>query len=181
MIYDFRIFNTTSFLSHDVDESADCLSAGSLPTSLDSFVHHDLTSTERMSYTNAAVSSIAGAPHAAFGTSLAFAAALSCEQDAGVIGDATCDPYEAYRRLGIDADQLVQRFAMCCEESCCNLLPISGLKTYRQEEGHPHPSGQVGTFYVPRTTTSAARCWLLCRSQVSFEGTVLRHGAAGLT
>ena len=96
-----------------------------------------------MSFTNATVSSITGAPHTSIGTTLAFSAALSRELNPDIVNDATTDPFEAYRRLGVEPDQLIQRFAMCTEKSCCHLVPMSGLNAYQPDEGHPDTSGST--------------------------------------
>ena len=127
----------------DSDEDRRMSPSAPLPMAdgLDHFVHHDMTPAERMSYTNAAVSSITGAPHSSVANGLAFSAALTRQLDPDVDDDAITDPYEAYRRLGIDSDDLVKRFAMCSDKTCCHLVPMSEVKTYRTDDGHPHPDG----------------------------------------
>ena len=57
------------------------------------------------------MSSITGAPHTLIGTTLAFSAALSRELNPDIVDDAITDHFEAYRRLGVEPDQLIQRFA----------------------------------------------------------------------
>lgn len=104
------------------------------------FPHHILPSSTWIAYTNAAVTSILGGTKASVATGLACAQGLCPEQPI------TADPYRALTVLGVNPDDIVQLFAVCPDERCCNILPLSELNTASAEARHLTPYGELCDF-----------------------------------
>ena len=76
-----------------------------LPPVVTSFVHHELAASDRETYTLAALLSLKGIAHNDISNVLAFGSRHRSTITGGLADvNSTRDPYEAYRRLGIDPD-----------------------------------------------------------------------------
>jgi hypothetical protein len=48
----------------------------------------------------------------------------------------TTDPLAVYEKLGVNPDNVIERYAMCPDESCCFILPLSQLDQPVADEPH---------------------------------------------
>ena len=111
------------------------------PLFADRFLHYDLLPADRMAYTQAAFSSISGSHLNSVSSVLNFAAAYHHQTTGRRLTDDTMDPFEAYRRLGVDPDSVIQRFAVCSNSDCCLLHAANDLRSFDSSISHLDANG----------------------------------------